>query len=148
MAEGLSGKMLMKHRDAQEFFSTFRFGEAVLDLDTVGALQFQLGGTKHWISSKGDFLGTAPSYTVIRDPIMWLCNRLIACSIAGRSQALKKVISTDLFYLRGMDVGSVNVPYLLARYMRRFDSGRKHEAMIYKRQFFARLAEHFGLLTE
>ncbi|GJV75278.1 hypothetical protein Tco_1506862 [Tanacetum coccineum] len=61
---GLSGRMLMEHRDAQgqsmftsrawrrlfkvqgplvherilEFFSTFRFGEAVLDLDTTGAL--------------------------------------------------------------------------------------------------------------
>ncbi|GJW03682.1 hypothetical protein Tco_1562538 [Tanacetum coccineum] len=35
--------------------------------------------------------------------------------IAGRSQAPEKVTVTDLFYLRGMDVGSVNVPYLLAR---------------------------------
>ncbi|GJU89611.1 hypothetical protein Tco_1302034 [Tanacetum coccineum] len=63
MAEGLSGRMLMEHRDAQgqgvftnrawrrlfeirgplvyelilEFFSTFRFGEAMLDLDMAGA---------------------------------------------------------------------------------------------------------------
>ncbi|GJY27407.1 hypothetical protein Tco_0402133 [Tanacetum coccineum] len=70
MTKGLSGKMLMENRDAQgqsvftsrawrrlfeirgplvhelilEFFSTFRFGEAVLDLDIAGALQFQLGG--------------------------------------------------------------------------------------------------------
>ncbi|GKE94266.1 hypothetical protein Tco_1579121, partial [Tanacetum coccineum] len=66
MAEGLSDRMLMEHRDAQgqgvftsrawrrlfeirgslvhelilEFFSTFRFGDVVLDLDTDGALQF------------------------------------------------------------------------------------------------------------
>nr|GEZ41339.1 reverse transcriptase domain-containing protein [Tanacetum cinerariifolium] len=39
--------------------------------------------------------------------------RLIACSIVGRSQTPKKVIVTDLFYLTGMDVDSVNVPYLL-----------------------------------
>ncbi|GJV60305.1 hypothetical protein Tco_1466405 [Tanacetum coccineum] len=76
------------------------------------------------ISSAGDFLGTTPSYTLIRDPILRLCHRLIACSIVGRSQAPEKVTVTDLFYLRGMDVSSVNVPYLLAR-----------------------LAEHFGLLT-
>nr|GEX51398.1 alpha/beta hydrolases superfamily protein [Tanacetum cinerariifolium] len=38
-----------------------------------------------------------------------------AWSIDGRSQAPEKVTVTDLFYLRGMDVGSVNVPYLLAR---------------------------------
>nr|GEZ25494.1 hypothetical protein [Tanacetum cinerariifolium] len=40
--------------------------------------------------------------------------RLIACSIFGRSQAPKKVTVFDLFYLRGMAIGSVNVPYLLA----------------------------------
>ncbi|GJT46677.1 hypothetical protein Tco_0955392 [Tanacetum coccineum] len=66
MAEGLSARMLMEHRDDQgvslftsrawrrlfdirgplvhelilEFYSTFRFGQAILDLDTLGALQF------------------------------------------------------------------------------------------------------------
>ncbi|GJY85846.1 retrovirus-related pol polyprotein from transposon TNT 1-94 [Tanacetum coccineum] len=45
-----------------EFFSTFRFGEVVLDLDTVGALQFQLGGA--WVSAgparqEGDAGGVA-----------------------------------------------------------------------------------------
>ncbi|GJV41017.1 hypothetical protein Tco_1419457, partial [Tanacetum coccineum] len=68
------------------------------------------------ISSAGDFLGTAPSYTSIKDPILRLCYKFIAYSIAGRSQAPEKVIVTDLFYLRGMDVSSVNVPYLLARW--------------------------------
>nr|GEV98064.1 hypothetical protein [Tanacetum cinerariifolium] len=34
---------------------------------------------------------------------------LIACSIVGRSQAPKKVTVTDLFYLRGMDLDSVNI---------------------------------------
>ncbi|GJU27049.1 hypothetical protein Tco_1165670 [Tanacetum coccineum] len=83
-----------------------------------------------------------------RDPILRLCHRLIACSIAGRIQAPKKLTVTDLFYLRGMDVGSVNIPYLLARYLRMFASGRKRGAMIYGGQFVAGLAEHFGLLTE
>ncbi|GJY27408.1 hypothetical protein Tco_0402134 [Tanacetum coccineum] len=35
--------------------------------------------------------------------------------IAGRSLTSEKVTLTDLFYLRGMDVGSVNIPYLLDR---------------------------------
>nr|GEV34601.1 hypothetical protein [Tanacetum cinerariifolium] len=202
MAEGLSGRMLIEHRDAQgqsvftsrawrqlfdirgpvvhklilDFFSTFRFGETVLDLDTVRALQFRLGGARHHLSwrqfilalrfhtaeemetvrfgayraesarqipDKGDlrdywigissaryFLGTSPSYIFIRDPILRFCHRLVACSIAGRSQAPKKVTVTDLFYLRGMDVGSVNVSYLLARYLRLFASGRKQGATI------------------
>ncbi|GKD59039.1 hypothetical protein Tco_1296548, partial [Tanacetum coccineum] len=45
--------------------------------------------------------------------------------IAGRSQAPEMVAANDLFYLRGLDVGSVNIPYLLARYLRRFSAGRK-----------------------
>ncbi|GKA37559.1 hypothetical protein Tco_0724124 [Tanacetum coccineum] len=87
MAEGLSGRMLMEHRDAQG-------QSAMLDLDTARALQFQLGGVRRrmsWrefilgmglhtaeeiesvgISSAGDFLGTVP--------------------IAGRSQAPEKVL--------------------------------------------------------
>ncbi|GJX12175.1 hypothetical protein Tco_0202034 [Tanacetum coccineum] len=132
MAEGLSARMLKEHRDDQgvslftnqawrmlfdirgpfvhelilEFFSTFRFGQAILDLDPPGALQFQLGGARR------------------------LCHRLIACSIAGRSQAPEKVTVTDLFYLRGMDVDSVNVPYLLAIYLRLFAAERKSGAHI------------------
>ncbi|GJW37398.1 hypothetical protein Tco_0060318 [Tanacetum coccineum] len=134
MAEGLSGRMLMEHRDEAgvsvftsrawrrmldirgllvyelilDFFSMFRFGQAILDLDTLRTLQFY-----------------PLHYTLIRDLIPRLCHRLIACSIARRSQAPEKVTVTDLFYLRGMDVGSVNVPYLLARYLRLFAAGRK-----------------------
>ncbi|GJW57313.1 hypothetical protein Tco_0104044 [Tanacetum coccineum] len=76
-----------------------------------------------------------------------LCHRLIACSIAGRSQALEKVTLTGLFYLRGMDVDSVNVTYLLARYLRLFAAGMKSEDHISGGQFVARLAKHFRLLT-
>ncbi|GKA38722.1 hypothetical protein Tco_0731273 [Tanacetum coccineum] len=184
MAEGLSARMLMENRDAQEvilftsrawrwlfnikgplvhefilkFFNAFKFGEAMTDLDIAGALQFQLGGTRRrlsWrqfilalISSLGDFLGITPSYTSIRDLILRLYHRLIACSIAGRSKAPEKVTVTDLFYLRGMDVGSINVPYLLARYLRLFAAGRKRGALISGGQFVARLAKHFGLLPE
>ncbi|GKF78570.1 hypothetical protein Tco_0234138, partial [Tanacetum coccineum] len=136
------------------------FGVDVLDLDTAGALQFQLGRREadprqggsecllDWDLVYGGFSGYTPSYTLIRDPILRLCHMLIACSITRRSQAPKKVTVTDLFHPRGMDVGSVNVPYLLARYLRLFASGRKHGAMISDSQFVARLAEHFGLLIE
>ncbi|GJY94153.1 hypothetical protein Tco_0510514 [Tanacetum coccineum] len=99
------------------------------------------------ISSAGDFFGTTPSYTMIQDPILRLCHRLIACSIAGRSQAPEKVIMTDLFYLRGMGVDSVNAPYLWIRYLRLFAAGRKSGAHIFGGQFVARLAEHVRLLT-
>nr|GEY14774.1 hypothetical protein [Tanacetum cinerariifolium] len=118
------------HELILEFFSTFRFGQAILDVDTLGTLQFQLGGARrrmswrefivalglhmeeemqtagfgaywagrarkildkgdlrdYWmgISSAGDFLGTAQSYTLIRDLILRFCHQLIACSIVGR----------------------------------------------------------------
>ncbi|GJY54904.1 hypothetical protein Tco_0446568 [Tanacetum coccineum] len=189
IAEGLSARMLIEHKDAQgvslftsrawrrifdikgplvhelilEFFSTFRFGEAILDLDTLGALQFQLGGARRRLSWRQFILALglhtdkemqtifpwhSPILTNIRDPILRLCHRLKAYSIGGRSQAPEKVTVTDLFYLRGMEIGSVNIPYLLARYLRFFAAGRKSEALISGGQFVARLAEHFRLLTE
>ncbi|GJR05213.1 hypothetical protein Tco_0528197 [Tanacetum coccineum] len=79
----------------------------------------------YWIgiSSAGDFLGTTSSSTVITDLILRLCHRLIACSIAGRSQAPEKE-----------EQGS----YL----------GRKSRVLISGGQFVARLAEHFGLLSQ
>ncbi|GKF62329.1 hypothetical protein Tco_0182383, partial [Tanacetum coccineum] len=79
--------------------------------------------------------------------ILKMCHRLIACSSAGRSQAPEKVTVTDLFYLRGMDVDSINVPFLLARYLRFFDARRKSGVHIFGGEFVARLAENFRLLT-
>ncbi|GJX97864.1 hypothetical protein Tco_0353662 [Tanacetum coccineum] len=80
---------------------------SVLDLVYSWTLQFSLGEVRlrilervpdkgdlsaYWIgiSSARDFLGITPSYNSIRDPMLWLCHKLIACSIAGRSQAPKK----------------------------------------------------------
>ncbi|GKE16022.1 hypothetical protein Tco_1423599, partial [Tanacetum coccineum] len=76
------------------------------------------------ISTNGDFLGPPPSYSLIRDSMLRLCHRMMAHSIAGRSQAPEKVIMTDLFA-----------------------AGRKSGAHISGGQFVARLAEHFRLLT-
>ncbi|GKC64186.1 hypothetical protein Tco_1096784 [Tanacetum coccineum] len=106
------------HELILEFFSTFRFGEAMLDLDTPGALQFQLGGVRRRMSW--------------REFILALGLHSAEEIIAGRSQAPEKVTVTNSFYLRGMDVGSVNVPYLLARYLRLFAFGRKQGEMIYE----------------
>ncbi|GKG34877.1 hypothetical protein Tco_0437573, partial [Tanacetum coccineum] len=46
-----------------------------------------------------------------------------------------------------MDVGSINVPYLLAIYLGLFAVGRKSGAHIFRGQFTDRLAKRFGLLT-
>ncbi|GJU12186.1 hypothetical protein Tco_1134582 [Tanacetum coccineum] len=75
---------------------------------------------KRWIPYFArDFLGPPPSYTLIRDPMLRLCHRMMAHSIAGRSQAPEKVTVTDLFYLRaGMWISSPQpLPYYL-RYLR------------------------------
>nr|GFC30303.1 hypothetical protein [Tanacetum cinerariifolium] len=61
------------HELILEFFSAFRFGKAILDLDTPGALQFQLGEVR-------------------RDPMLRLCHRLIACSITRRSQGFTVIV--------------------------------------------------------
>ncbi|GKE16346.1 hypothetical protein Tco_1423923, partial [Tanacetum coccineum] len=53
MAEGLSTRMLMEHRDDQG---------AILDLDTPGALQFQLGGARRRMSQR-EFILALRLYT-------------------------------------------------------------------------------------
>ncbi|GKE56231.1 hypothetical protein Tco_1495416, partial [Tanacetum coccineum] len=76
LRDGLTTRMFMEHRDEAgvsvftsgawrrmfdiwgplvnelilEFFSTFRFRQAILDLDTPGTLQFQLGGARRRMS--------------------------------------------------------------------------------------------------
>ncbi|GKE00937.1 hypothetical protein Tco_1388920 [Tanacetum coccineum] len=126
MRDGLFARMVIEHRDdagVVEFLSTLRFGEVLLDLDAPG---------RRWSPPIFlDFLGPPLSYTLIRDLMLRLCHRMMAHSIARRSQAPEKVTVTGLFYLRGLDVGSVNIPYLLTRYLRRFAAGRKSRAHIF-----------------
>ncbi|GJW50984.1 hypothetical protein Tco_0092335 [Tanacetum coccineum] len=154
LRDGLFARMAMEHRDEVgvvvftsqawgrlfstrgplvwelilEFLSTLKFRESESERMIPGKGDLH----DYWrdISTDGDFLGPPHSYTLIRDLILRLFHRMMAHSIAGRSQAPEKVTVTDLFYLRGMDVGSVNVPYLLARYPRRFAVGRKSRAYI------------------
>nr|GEX30952.1 hypothetical protein [Tanacetum cinerariifolium] len=70
-----------------EFFSTFRFGEVVLDLDMVGeemqtvGFGLYLAESARQIPEKGDLSA------------YWIQISLIACSIVGRSQVFK------VFYL-------------------------------------------------
>ncbi|GKD79281.1 hypothetical protein Tco_1341902 [Tanacetum coccineum] len=105
VAERLSARMLMEHRDTQGA-SLERLYLIWTQLEPYIFSWEELGGAKsarqipdkgdlrdYWIgiSSAGDFLGTAPSYTSIRDPILRMCHRLIACSIAGKSQAHEKI---------------------------------------------------------
>ncbi|GJW79604.1 hypothetical protein Tco_0143579 [Tanacetum coccineum] len=118
---------------------------ALLYLDAPDSIQFwRLFDTRgplhdYWrgISTDEDFLGPPPSYTLIKDLMQRLCHRMMEHSIAGRSQALKKVTVTDLFYLRWLDDISVNIPYLLAQYLKRFAAGRKSGARISSGQFVA-----------
>ncbi|GKD09840.1 hypothetical protein Tco_1189525, partial [Tanacetum coccineum] len=113
MVDRLSSRMLMEHRDAQG-----QSLERLCLVDTAGALQFQLGGVRRRMSWREFILAlglhTIEEMQTARDPILRLCHIPITCSITGRSQAPEKVTVTNLFYLRGMDIGLVNVPYLLA----------------------------------
>ncbi|GJU86921.1 hypothetical protein Tco_1294467, partial [Tanacetum coccineum] len=169
MRDGLFTRMRMEHRDDAgvvvftsrawgrlfdtrgplvrglilEFLSMLRFGESKRMIPGKGDLQ----DYRRDILTDGDFLGPPPSYTLIRDLVLRLCHQMMAYSIAGRSQAPEKVTVTDLFYLRGLDVGLFNIPYVLARYLRRFAARRKSMAHIFGGQFVARLAKHFRLLT-
>nr|GEX13105.1 putative reverse transcriptase domain-containing protein [Tanacetum cinerariifolium] len=59
--------------------------------------------------------------------------------------APEKVIGINLFYLRSMDHGTINVPYLLAQYLVRHAEGRKSEARLSWGHFIGHLATYFGL---
>ncbi|GKD42807.1 hypothetical protein Tco_1267452 [Tanacetum coccineum] len=119
-----------------ELFSTCTFTDGVLDLDVAGlhtAEDMATNGFEaywtenlrektskadlrdYWsrIAFDGGFLSTVPSYTYIRDPLRRLCHRLIAFNISGRCQAPKKVTATDLFYLRSMDEGTIDMDELV-----------------------------------
>ncbi|GJW20002.1 hypothetical protein Tco_0027438 [Tanacetum coccineum] len=103
----------------------------------------------YWIeiSSDRDFLGSAPSYVLIRDPVRRLCHMMIAYSISDRGQAPEKVTGVDLFYLRSMDRGTTNVQHLLAQYLFRHAEGRKSGARLSGGHFIRCLAMYFGLIN-
>ncbi|GJV74774.1 retrovirus-related pol polyprotein from transposon TNT 1-94 [Tanacetum coccineum] len=114
MRDVLHARMLMEHRDdggvvvftsqewervfetrgplvrelILEFLITLRFGESESErmIPEKGDLH------DYWrnISTDGDFLRPPPSYTLIRDPMLRLFHRMMAHSIAGRSQAPEK----------------------------------------------------------
>ncbi|GJX56102.1 hypothetical protein Tco_0285999 [Tanacetum coccineum] len=89
MDKGLSGRMLKEYMDAQR--QGAEIARQIPDKGDLGA--YCIG-----ILSARDFLGTTPSYTSIRDPMLRLYHWLFACSIAGRSQAPEKVTMTDFFF--------------------------------------------------
>nr|GEZ01827.1 hypothetical protein [Tanacetum cinerariifolium] len=71
------------------------------------------------ISSDMDFLGSAPSYVFIRDPVRRLCHKMIACSISGRRS-----------------------------HLRRHAEGRKSGSRLSGGHFIGRLAAHFRLVSD
>ncbi|GJR63241.1 copia protein [Tanacetum coccineum] len=105
MAEGLSSRTLIEHRDAQgqsvftsrasrrlfdirgplvnelilEFFSTFRFGVVVLDLDTVGALQFSWWSIGEGLGAGGDAGGVARGALVHQEVVLRMRRCLRLC---------------------------------------------------------------------
>nr|GEV04286.1 hypothetical protein [Tanacetum cinerariifolium] len=120
--------MALTPRDQRHQYLRFK-GLGYTDAD-ITDFEERLGMLKDRMYSLAELGGGYSRFKACWDPMLRLCHMLITCSIAGRSQAPKKVTMTDLFYLSGIDVGLVNIPNLLARYLRLFASWRKHRAMI------------------
>ncbi|GKC49496.1 hypothetical protein Tco_1072241 [Tanacetum coccineum] len=122
-----------------EFFSTCRMSDTEIGLDEemaeAGFGAYWSGSERvipdkgdlrdYWmeISSDKDFLGPAPSYVFIRDPVRRLCHRMIAYIIFGRGQAPEM-------------------------YLFRHTEGRKSGARLLGGHFIGRLAAHFGLVSD
>ncbi|GKA02540.1 hypothetical protein Tco_0675205, partial [Tanacetum coccineum] len=142
------------HELILEFFSTFRFREAILDLDTTRRLQFQLGRVRRRISWREFILGmglhTADEIKSVGFSAYWaesarqipdkgdLSTYWVGISYAGN------FLGPTPSYTSIRDL----MLRLCHRYLRMFASGRKRGAMISRGQFVACLAEHFGLLIE
>ncbi|GJW32843.1 hypothetical protein Tco_0052875 [Tanacetum coccineum] len=130
-----------------EIFSKCKIAQGVLTAESSRVMDSKadLSNYCNGISSARDFLTMFPSYTAIKEPLRRLCHRLIAFT-ARRGQALKKVTTTDLYYLKRMYEGTVNVPYMLAQYLFRHTEGRKEGDKMSRGHFITRLAEHFSWL--
>ncbi|GKA56061.1 hypothetical protein Tco_0755133 [Tanacetum coccineum] len=116
-----------------EFLSTCRMSDTKMGLDVADTLCFHLRDvrrrmtwrrfilalglhTEQEMAEAGDFLGPAPSYVLIQDPVRRLCHKMIAYSISGRG-----------------------------RHLRRHAEVRKSGARLSGGHFIGRLAMHFGL---
>ncbi|GKC70470.1 hypothetical protein Tco_1116353 [Tanacetum coccineum] len=86
----------------------------------------------YWIeiSSDRDFLGPAPSYVLIRDPV------------SSYSRPCEETVPQDDC------LWTANVPHLLAQYLFRHAEGRKSGARLLEGHFIGHLAAHFGLVSD
>ncbi|GKA96627.1 hypothetical protein Tco_0818722 [Tanacetum coccineum] len=121
-------RMLMEHRDAGGVvvFTSWAWGSVFetrgplvreLILEFLSMLRFRESKSEriipgkgdlrdYWriISTNGDFLGPPPSYTLIRDSVLRLCHRMMAHSIAGKSQAPEKGLTVIAPALKVIDM--------------------------------------------
>ncbi|GKD36998.1 hypothetical protein Tco_1257205 [Tanacetum coccineum] len=135
-----------ENRDIYELGT--RINDTELGLDVADTLCFQLGGARRRMTWREFILALKLHTTKEMAEVGFEAYWLISYSISGRGQVPKKVAATDLFYLRSMDQGTANVPYLLAQYLFRHAQGRKSRARMSDGYFIGRLAEHIGLVSD
>ncbi|GJY13150.1 hypothetical protein Tco_0382459 [Tanacetum coccineum] len=153
-----------------EFLSTCRISDIVMDLDTADTLCFQLGGVRRRMTWRQFILALGlhtelemaeagfgaywagsdrliPDKEDLRDYWIEISSDRDFLGLASY-YAPEKVTGIDLFYLRSMDHGTINVPHLLAQYLFRHAEGRKRGAKLSGGNFIGRLAMHFGLVSD
>ncbi|GJR01856.1 hypothetical protein Tco_0524840 [Tanacetum coccineum] len=143
-----------------EFLSTCMISDTEMGLDVVDTLCFQLGRARRRMTWRQFILalGIHTSEEMAEDGFeeYWLGSERVIIDkgdlrdywIEISGQAPKKVTGIDLFYLRSMDQGTVNVPYLLAQYLFRHAKGKKSGAKVFGGYFIGRLTAHFGLVSD
>ncbi|GKE61663.1 hypothetical protein Tco_1512030, partial [Tanacetum coccineum] len=121
-------RMVYTGGEGQQFLSTYRMSDTEMGLDVADTLCFQLGDVRRRMTWRQFILALGLHTEQKMSEAGRLCHKMIAYSISGREHAPEKVTGVDLFYLRSMDQGTTNVPYLLAQYLFRHAEGRKSGA--------------------
>ncbi|GJY82974.1 hypothetical protein Tco_0496350 [Tanacetum coccineum] len=129
-------------------FTKFSLGDGGLHNDD------NFNAQDYWLSiSQEENISLSRSHTsTIRNPILRVIYKMITYGLCQRITGYDKVQKNDLFLLSMFDArhqnGYANVPWVIARWMKRKGVGTQKESQICRGQFISKLARKCRVLTE
>nr|GEW69440.1 hypothetical protein [Tanacetum cinerariifolium] len=135
MRQTLGDRGLLVRKFILEFLSICRMSDTEMGLDVANTLCFHLGD-----------MAPLPKTSMAQIPGLHTKKEMAEVGFGAYwGQAPEKVAGVDIFYLRNMDRGTANVPYLLAQYLFRHTDGRLSGARLLEGHFIRGLTAQLGL---